>query len=139
LFCDRLTDTTVLINPPQHEANGLQSDGSRKMSTPFHRVPHPILPFHQLAQHYKALIITTIAMAQQQSSMMGDHSNEETEYATNSVVDDRDDILVPSTLPPLPTEEEQDIWRGFDNIYFTFFLGDAYFSPWPLWLHQGQI
>jgi hypothetical protein len=67
-------------------------------------------------------------MTQQQSSMMGDHSNEETEYPTNSVVDDRDDILVPSTLPPLPTEEEQDIWRGDQLICLVvvFFLGGAF-------------
>jgi hypothetical protein len=86
------------------------------------------LIFHQLAQHYKALIITTITMTHQQSSMMGvgDHSNEETEYPTNSVVDDHDDILVP-TLPPLPTEEEQDLWRGYLMIFFLiFFLGGAY-------------
>jgi hypothetical protein len=106
------------------------------MSTPFHRgVPHTILIFHQLSQHYKALIITTTAMTQQQSSMMrdhtwspiftGDHSNEneETEYPTNSVVDDGGDIVVP-TLPPLPTEEEQDIWRGYLLIFFFDFF------PW---------
>jgi hypothetical protein len=67
--------------------------------------------------------------------MMGDHSNEETEYPT-SVVDDRDEILVVPTLPPLPTEEEQDSWRGYLVIFVVvFFLGGAYFF-WRRWLFE---
>jgi hypothetical protein len=57
-------------------------------------------------------------------SMMGDHSNEETESPTNSsAVDDHD-----ATLPPLPTEDS-DIWQVYLIILFLFcFLGGAYLA-----------
>ena len=60
---------------------------------------------------------------------MGDHSNEETEYPTNSSsVDDPDDTLV-HTLPPSPTAETADVWQACLMVFLLLsVLGGAFLA-----------